>query len=412
MIISNESNLALLRPQVETSITRFVDWLKDYGYYSYDQFDFWGSRPGILAKKLFYKNKWLAAPLVILLQSMESFLPRSRVLFAPKRRFAIGDAHFAMGFMNLYEYYQDRSFLDKAQELLLELQSYASQTPSGIGWGYPYTWVTKSATYSPGTPFITVTPYGAEAFLKMYQLTNKPEYLEIVKTIARFAAFDLHETTISPTETAAGYGLGDQNAVYNANTYRAALLLNAYNLFGIEDYKEKAIKNINYVLNHQEQDGSWHYAEKQRFIDNFHTCFVLKNLYKSYQILQTPQILAAIKKGYTYYREHLFRKDLTPIHFAKASHSKFRKIEMYDYAEGISLGVLLEKEVPGALAFSCHLARHLLDFFQLSDGHFVTRVTTLNTRNTTVYLRWPQAQLFYSLTTLVNALKKEKGLHS
>jgi hypothetical protein len=387
--------------KIENSLRQFLPWLETHGFTSYDQFDFWGSGVGVFSKKLFYKHKILSAPLVLILQILESFLPRARVLFAPKRRFAIGDAHFALGFMNLYRYYREEKHLAVARQLLAEILSYRTETPSGLGWGYPYTWVTGRAVYPPGTPFITVTPYGFDAFLEMYDLSGEEKYLHTAAQSAKFAAYDLEETVISKNETAAGYGPLDKSRVINANAYRSALLLNAFHRFGLREYKEKAIKNINFVLNRQQADGSWDYAVSEPFIDNFHTCFVLKNLYKSYCFLQDEKILAAVKKGYRYYREHLFRSDNTPRHFAKIRNPKFRKIEMYDYAEGIALGPLLNPVIDGARDFSLELARYLIDHFQLKKGYFVTRVTTLNTRNTVPYLRWPQAQLFYALTTLL-----------
>lgn len=395
--------------KIEDSIQRFLDWLSNDGYYSYDQFDFWGSKLGVFSKKWYLKNKWTAAPLALTLQVLDSFLPRTRVLFAEKRRFAIGDAHFALGYLNLYRRFNDERYLSAARHLLDEILSYRTETGSGIGWGYPYTWVTGRAVYPPGTPFITVTPYCFDAFLEMVSITGDKKYLDAAARIARFAAYDLHETRISRNQTAAGYGPGDKSRVVNANAYRAALLLNAYNRFGVPEYKEKAVKNINFVLNRQGSDGSWDYAENEAFIDNFHTCFVLKNLYKSYLLFREEPVLDAVKRGYGYYREHLFRSDNTPIHFSKVKNPKFRKIEMYDYAEGIALGTLLNRDIYGALDFSLQLARYVVDTFQLKKGHFVTRVTTINTRNKMPYLRWPQAQLFYALTSLLLKLPGKKG---
>jgi hypothetical protein len=476
-----------IHPQmIERSIEKFLSWLRDYGYYSYDHFDFWGSGLGVVAKRAWHSpptaapgvsrptsndhqqrarratksfdqtfskvwppagppeatnqskaKKILAAPLVLSLQLLESFFPRSRILFAKKRRFAIGDAHFVQGFVNLYHYYRDPVYRDKAEEILPEIRSSATTTPSGIGWGYPYTWVTGRAIYPSGTPFITVTPYCFDAFLAMYDITGEKKYLDTAKSITRFAANDLNETIISDDETAVSYSPIDNSQVINASAYRAALLLKGFKLFGIMEYKEKAVKNINFVLNQQQADGSWYYAVNERFIDHFHTCFVLKNLYKAYMILKDEKILKAVKKGYGYYREFLFRKDHTPIHFSKRGwhpqpihgqpdavlfgtssqkfadkikfhqvllksiNHKFRKIEMYDYAEGIALGPLLNPDIDGALDFSRQLAQHFIDTFQLKKGYFVTRVTSLNSRNKVPYLRWPQAQLFNALTTLL-----------
>ena len=394
--------------KIEQSFQRFLQWLDDYGFYSYDQFDFWGSALGIFSKKLFYKKRILAIPLVLKLQILESFFPRSRILFAKKRRFAIGDAHFVLGYLNLYKYTGDSMYKDKAAEILPEIGANAIHTPSGIGWGYPYTWVTGRAVYPPGTPFITVTHYCFDAFLAMAKITGEQTYMDTAARIARFAANDLNETAISGDETAVSYSPIDNSQVINASTYRAALLLKGFKLFGIREYKEKAIKNINFVLNWQQADGSWYYAVYETFIDHFHTCFVLKNLYKAYLILKDEKILKAVKKGYEFYRGFLFRKDHTPIHFSKKIHPKFRKIEMYDYAEGIALGPLLNPDIDGALDFSLQLAQHLINTFQLKEGYFVTRVTMLNTRNKVPYLRWPQAQLFYALTELLLSLTEKR----
>jgi len=387
--------------EIREAVQRFLSWLENYGYLSYDQFDFWGSKLGVFSKKLYLKNKWLSAPLVLILQGLESFLPRTRVFFAKKQRFAIGDAHFALGFMNLFQYFKKEEYLETAKQIVDIMLSYASTTPSGIGWGYPYTWVTGRAVYSPGTPFITVTPYCFEALLEIHSLLGEEKYLNKALQAAKFAAYDLNEIVLSVDEVASGYGPGDNSKVINANTYRAALLLKAYESFDQQEFKDRALKNINFVLKQQQSDGSWFYADNEFFIDNFHTCFVLKNLFKAYTILKDPGILESIKRGYEYYRRHLFREDGTPIHFSKQTAPKFRKIEMYDYAEGIALGPLLKKDIEGAYEFSLQLANHLISVFQLKPGYFVTRITTFNTKNRVPYLRWPQAQLFYALTRLL-----------
>ena len=393
---------SIINEKVEDSIFRFKTWLENYGELSYDQFDFWGSEIGVKGKSIFLKNKLLGAPIVIPLQILESFFPRTRSLFAKKKRFAIGDAHFVLGFMNLYKYYHDEKYLEIARNILDEILSSATKTDSGIGWGYPYVWVTERMVYPEGTPFITVTPYCFYASIGMYQITDAGEYLTAAKKAAQYAAYDLNETKISDFEIAASYSPIDFGRVINANAYRAAMLLKAYELFNIPEYKEKAEFNINFVINNQNADGSWFYSPESLFIDNFHTCFVLKNLYKSYLICKDDKILHSVKKGYEYYRKCLSRSDNTPIHFARIRYPKFRKIEMYDYAEGISLGLLLKDDIEGSLEFAQLMAEDLIDKFQLDEGYFVTRITTLGTKNKIPYLRWPQAQLFYALSSLLS----------
>lgn len=401
---SNDDSLRL-----GESIARFLSWLETFGFTSYDQFDFWGSRAGVSTRRLFYRQKYLAAPMVLVLQLLESFLPQSRGLFAARRRFAIGDAHFALGFANLYRRRGEPRHLETAARLVEEILASATRTPSGIGWGYPYTWVTRRAEYPPGTPLITVTPYCFRAFLSLHELTGDPRLLQAAAQSAAFAAFDLHESRGPGDEIASGYGPGDRSRIVNANAYRAALLLEASRRFDNGEYRDKALGNLRFVLRQQLPDGAWHYSAEEPFIDHFHTCFVLKNLCRAFQVLEDARVLEAVRRGYAYYRRSLFRPDGTPRHFAKATHSKFRKTELYDYAESIALGPLLEPAIPGALAFSAGLARQAIERYQMADGHFVTRVTTLGTRNTVPYLRWAQAQIFHALTTLLPAAGSQAG---
>ena len=76
---------------------------------------------------------------------------------------------------------------------------------------------------------------------------------------------------------------------------------------------------------------------------------------------------------------------------------------MYNFAEAITLGVLLRNDVPGAFALANELAGRLIQNYQLRSGHFVTRVYRGGIRHSVPYLRWPQSQLFLALTNLLVA---------
>ena len=142
------------------------------------------------------------------------------------------------------------------------------------------------------------------------------------------------------------------------------------------------------------------------FIDNFHTCFVLKNLFKTNLVFNDSRIIEAIRRGYTFYRDHLLNKDGLPRAFAKIERFNMVKIELYDYAEGINLGVLLKDEIDGAFQIAHGMAEKVISDYQLEDGHFVTRVNMFRQKHTVPFMRWPQAQIFCALTTLAKAMTK------
>lgn len=391
-------------------VESFLIWLNKNGYYSYDQYDFWSNAYGKVAKYVYYKNKIPSIPLVIPIFLMELFFPHSRALIAQKKRFPIADAHFIRGYVNLFKITKKSKFLDEAIKVSAELLKASIPGYSGHCWGYPFDWQTNRGLMKKDTPLITTIPYCFEGFLDLYDITKEQKYIDLAHSISLFASKDINETVISNTSSACSYSPADNSKVMNANAYRAFLLMEAYHRFGINEFKEKAVKNTNFVLENQRLDGSWLYAAgnpHNAFVDNFHTCFVLKNLYKINIYLKSENVLDAIIKGYNFYQKNLFANNDTPKPYAVLKRIQLVQIEIYDYAEGISLGVLLKDEIPEAFELAKKLAYDVYLNYQFSDGHFLTRVNRGSLHNNVPYLRWPQAQMFFALSTLLNNVKND-----
>jgi hypothetical protein len=70
-----------------------------------------------------------------------------------------------------------------------------------------------------------------------------------------------------------------------------------------DDYRKIADRNLNFVLENQNRDGSWYYAVDgvRDFIDHFHTCFVMKALAKIHALTGHEGCLKALSKGMSYY---------------------------------------------------------------------------------------------------------------
>jgi hypothetical protein len=259
------------------------------------------------------------------------------------------------------------------------------------------------------TPHITATPYCYEVFTRLFDLTGDQQYLEVARSIAVFVYTDLNDTPTGNDAAAASYTPHDHTKVVNASAYRAFILFDAARRFDNETYSTKAWKNLRFILQNQQRDGSWLYAidhPPEAFIDHFHTCFVLKNLYKLNRRLQSDEVKQAIQKGYEYYRKALFDGQDNPQLFAIAPRLQIVRLEMYNMAEAISLGTLLRNEIPEAFVLANRLATRLIRHYQLKAGHWVTRVYLGGIKHTLPYLRWPQSQLFHALTNLLVALQQ------
>ena len=179
---------------------------------------------------------------------------------------------------------------------------------------------------------ITTTPYVYEAFLQVFRLDPQDEWRRILESIARHAASDIKDFKTSEIASSCSYSPFDRGGVINAAAYRAFLLTSASQLFSNEAYWRIAERNLNFVLENQNADGSWYYAVDgvRDFVDHFHTCFVMKALAKIHVLTGHGPCFEALSKGVKYYLENLFDPDGLPRPFSKAPRLTVYKRELYD----------------------------------------------------------------------------------
>jgi uncharacterized protein YyaL (SSP411 family) len=302
-----------------------------------------------------------------------------------------------MGFAALYRLKRDPSYLDTAKSYADALLASSIPGFAGPCWGYPFDWQTKRGLYPRGTPLVTSTPYGFDAFIELHEATGDERYRDVALSIAEFVARDIRDTLVG-SGRAASYAPFDDSQVINASAYRAACLADASALAG-GTYRAVAEANVRFVIEQQRSDGGWLYSAndpQDAFIDHFHTCFVLKGLYRAYRVLRAPGILAAVARGYEFYRRRLFYPDGRPRPFAESTWPRLTVLELYDYAEALNLALLLRHDLPTE-AQADELAQRLVGDFQTGEGYFVTRISRGAVRNRVPYHRWAQAQAFCAL---------------
>ena len=399
--------------EISDSVLAFARQLGRTGYRGYDPYDVWGTRYGVFARRLYYRKSLLGLPLIAPVLALEVLCPQARALFVSKQRFATADAQLALAFLNLYAATQDKACLDKAIGLCRDLAASSIPGYSGLCWGYPFDWQHSQGFWKKNTPFITATPYCFEAFLGLFDATGDASFLSLAASVAQFVHKDLRETPTSADAAAGSYSPIDNSKVINASAYRAMVLFEAAGRFGNEEYRRAAERNLNFILQTQRADGAWLYTMDEgakQFVDHFHTCFVLKNLHKLNRRLQRTAVTEAIARGFGYYRERLFTPDGLPKQFAIKPRTRIVRLEMYDFAEAITLGCLLREETPEAFVMAQKLGGLVCRQFQLPDGHFLTRLYVGGMKHAFPYLRWPQAQLFYALTNLLVAASGGAGV--
>jgi hypothetical protein len=388
--------------EVQATVLRFVSWLDRYGEVSYDHQSFFASEIGRGAKSLYYRKPLLGKLAVAPMILSEAFVPSARQLFWKPQRFPIADAHYAMGFSFLAQVLRNERYYLRAVHFLEVLLQTRSKGYNHHCWGYPFDWETRRGTMAEGTPLITTAPYAYEAFMQVHQMDGNPRWMEIMQSIADHALQDYTDVVTSRSASSCSYNPEDvtSTGVINASAYRAFLLTRAAVDLDHAEYKEVADRNLNFVIESQNADGSWCYSTdgERDFVDHFHTCFVLKALAKIEALTGNKECTKAIERGVDYYVNNLFDDEGLPKPFSRRPRLTVYRRELYDYAECINVAVLLK----GRFAALDRILSKVVDLsdWQKPDGSFRSRQLLLGWDNVPMH-RWAQSQLFRSLSFLL-----------
>ena len=405
-----------LNDRVALVLSDFTQWLAQYGEVSRDHQTFFAGTTGRAAKKLYYNHKLLGTAAVAPMIFLEAFVPSARRFFHHPTRFPIADAHYAMGFAFLYQATGHPSQLENAIHFLTELKKSRCHEFREYCWGYPFDWVTRNGVLKEQTPLITTTPYCYEAFLQVYETFEKEaferpmlnaqrptsnalhEWKQILESIARHASIDIKDFKTSEKANSCSYTPYDKGGVINAAAYRAFLLTSASLLFSNENYWKTAERNLNFVLENQNPDGSWFYAVDgvRDFVDHYHTCFVMKALAKIHALTGHAATLEALDKGVSYYQNNLFDADGLPKPFSRAPRLTVYKRELYDCAECINLCLLLRDRFPQLETTLETVVKGIMKDWIKPDGSFRSRRLHLGWDNVPMH-RWGQSQMFRAL---------------
>jgi hypothetical protein len=309
-----------------------------------------------------------------------------------------------MGFAFLAKYLNDEGYYRRALHFLQVLEETRCPGYDHYCWGYPFNWETIRGTIREGTPLITTVPYVYEALRVVHEIDNDARWWDIMRSIAEHGLRDYKDFPTSARAAASSYtpNPGQSVGVINANAYRAFLLMQAAMDFSEDRYREVAERNLYFVLESQNADGSWHYANdgKRHFIDHFHTCFVMKALAKVEALTGNTECTRAIERGIDYYARNLFDENGVPKPFSKPPRLIVYRRELYDYAECINLGVLLRGRFEKFDSLVDGVVDQVLTVWQKPEGSFRSRQLLLGWDNVPMH-RWAQAQLFRSLCLLL-----------
>jgi len=154
----------------------------------------------------------------------------------------------------------------------------------------------------------------------------------------------MRETSVT---LASSYGPWADRIVVNASSY--AMFSHALVAQHIADPETKELhlnrarKLYTFIRDQQREDGSWFYSpEGKSFIDTFHSCIVVKNIFKTERLIFLPEAETVAKLGYRFIAENLWdRKKGLAKRFALKNKPSLILYDIYDNSEFASLSILL-----------------------------------------------------------------------
>lgn len=306
---------------------------------------------------------------------------------------------------NLWKTTGDKNYLKKLEFLTTLLSQFSSKGYSGNCWGYNFDWQSRVFFVPKYTPTIVNTSYVGHALLDAFTATQDEEFLRKARSACDFILKDLNRSYEDDT-LCFSYTPIDRLQVHNANILGGGLLARVFSFTGEEELRDTAKRSVAYVMRYQNADGSWYYAETniQKWIDSFHTGFVLESLKHYIDGTGDRSFHLNLKTGFDFFINHFFLEDGTPKYF----HDRIFPVDIHSAAQGLVTLTKLKHLDPAAEPKRNRLIKWVIHSMQDNKGFFYFQKRKYFT-NKIPYMRWAQAWMYHALALCAGDLKNNQG---
>lgn len=270
-----------------------------------------------------------------------------------------------------------------------------------MSWGYSFDWQSQAFFLPKYTPTVVATSFVANAFLDAHRAFKEKQFLKIARSSCDFICCDLNRTH-GEKSFCFSYSPLDRTTIHNANILGAHLLARTASFTGEDELKKTAQESIRFVIDHQNSDGSWYYGihPHHRWIDNFHTGFVLECLFDYIDFSSELELKPNLTRGLKFYLDNFFLADGTPKYY----HNRIYPIDIHSCAQSIITLVKLAPVGGRNQELTEKVAHWTLASMQDSQGYFYFQKRGFYT-NKIAYMRWSQAWMLKALVTMLTSHK-------
>lgn len=304
---------AVTIPELTSVLDSVLAWSRAQGYRGHDKHDGLNSP---LLRAMLGRGRW---PRLVAIQGVMRLPFNVRPLLGiPRIHNPKGLSLFVRALVNVHVARGDSEPLAEAERLLCLLNELRSPGNwGGACWGYHYDWQDAGFFAPSGTPNAVVTSFVCEAFLEVYRLTARREYLDAVASAAGFFLRDLRVLKDTDEELCLGYmPVPMTMRVMDVSALIASVLAQHAALSGDHRHAGDAKRLMTYVARRQTDYGAWWYTDPPGDShirhDNYHTGFILDALQRYMTASGDRSFQDRYDAGLRFYAEKLFNADGSP----------------------------------------------------------------------------------------------------
>ena len=388
----DEITLLMADQETMNNFISLSNLVKKNAYKGYEFDDFLGSK---FLSTMSFGNLFIKRVFV----QVGKFLPVNIRPFIGIRKLEStkANAFFAKGYLYAFKASSYEKWLQEAVRLLNWLLESYSTGYSGLAWGNAFDFASRGGFYKKGLPTIVWTSHINNTFYLAYKETRFDRYKDAVISSTDFISKDL-ERYEDNNGTCLAYAPGLLSLVHNSNLLGAAALLRAWTLDNDREKYNLAQKAFSWSIGHMNTDGSWYYGigKKYRWIDNFHTAYVLDCLVEGHLIGGEVMVpWQVIDLTFKFWRKNFFLEDGTPKYY----HNKKYPIDVQCAAQAIESFAKYSEINQSALSDAYKVYKWTIKHQRKRNGGFIFQKRRFYT-NKLESIHWGQSTMLLALGIL------------
>jgi hypothetical protein len=383
---------------VYDSAKRVERWVEDAEYMAYEPFDGLSSPLRRLGNGSLLFDR-------LLMQAVRQCPINVRPLLGIKPLPSTkGRGYMAAAYLKQYALSLVPEYRQKAVANLEWLIAHKSPKFLEFSWANHFDFASRAGRYGRDESIIVWSGIIGQAFLDGFEVLGESRYLEIAESVCRWILSLPRENTRNGS--CVSYYAIAQSSVHNANMIGAACLARTWRHARRDEYLETASKAIQYTCERQRDDGSWWYAEDEKYhwIDSFHTGYNLDSLRCYIDNTGDRTYAPVFERGLEFFKRHFVTPEGCPRYY----YNRTQPVDIQCAAQAIETLAECAARDNEALELSRRVAMWTIRHMQANDGHFYYRLYPLLPARTPM-LHWGQATMYHAFAVLLRRLIEKSG---